>query len=196
MIYNKPLDRKRQPCLWYSQSIVDFFGQVDFGGRKVLEFGAGHSTLYWSERAESVVAIEDNKEWYEYLRAKIGENVELEFVDENCTNHYASLEGRKFDLIIIDCDGGPLSRVKSAEWACSSILPGGAILFDNLEMVRWSEPITELFHRKGYSRVDFYGMATAKSRPQCSSVMFKGDCFLWKGNRAPARLGRINRHTV
>lgn len=184
-ILGKPVDRKRRPCLWYSQSIVDFLNTVDFQKKSILEFGAGHSTLWWSEHSESVVAFEDNKNWYDYLSGKISGNVDLKYVEEDKHDPLEIIDNRKFDLIIVDCDHGWLDRVKCAEWSLLLKKEHGAIIIDNSENIEWSAPIMDIFRTNGYSRVDFYGIASGKYRPQCASVFFNDKCFIWEGRSNP-----------
>jgi hypothetical protein len=183
-VLDKPVDRNGKPVLWHSQSAIDFLSQIDFQGRSVLEFGAGHSTLWWSERAEKVIALEGDKQWYDYLCQKKCSNVELCFTNDDDDVFDKKIRDCRFDVIIVD----GLDRIKCAERALALITDDGAIIIDNSEFYRWSAPIMKMFREAGYYRVDFYGYVSCKFLPQCTSLLFKDKCFLLEGKRNPIEL--------
>ena len=182
----KPYDHQNRPFLWYSPSMNAFFRTVDFKDRTILEFGAGHSTLWWARHAKSICAIEDNEDWYEYLAPLVSDNVELIHVTDDPEVAKKAVEGRKFDLVIVDCNGGVLDRNVCNDWSTDLISDNGAILFDNSEE-HWFEDSIPMFHERGFSRVDFYGIGATKIASQSSSIYFKGDCFLWEGKTQPVK---------
>ena len=69
----RSVDRNGNPIPWYTYPAVDFLGGKDFTGKRVLEFGAGHSTLWWMTRAAEVVGIEGSEAWVRILQNKITE---------------------------------------------------------------------------------------------------------------------------
>ena len=188
----KPYDHRGRPFLWYSPSMMDLLKTIDFKDKTILEFGAGHSTLWWSRRAKSVVAIEDVDKWYEYLQPLIQENVELVHVTDDPNSALNAVKGRKFDFIIVDCNGGVLSRDTCNEWSTDLLTDDGAILFDNSEEDYYKHESIPMFKQRGFSRVDFYGIASTKAKPQCSSVLFKKKCFLWESSRLPVKLNEFD----
>lgn len=67
------------------------------------------STLWWAERAHTVVAVENDRSWYDevqrrHLKSKEGtNNIELLYAGEQY--EYASairMTGRTFDVVIVD----------------------------------------------------------------------------------------------
>jgi hypothetical protein len=192
----KPYDHKGRPFLWYSTSMGYFFKTIDFRDKTILEFGAGHSTLWWARHAKSVTAIEDGEEWYDYLAPIVPENVELVRVTDDPNVALEAVKGRKFDLIIVDCNGGVLERDVCNEWSVDLVAENGAILFDNSEEDYYKHDSIPMFYKKGFRRVDFYGIGATKTTPQCSSIHFKGDCFLWEGKHLPAKIAEFDDDTL
>src|SRR5947209_1387749 len=45
--------RSGEAIPWYTYPAIDFLSQRDFAGKRVLEFGGGQSTIWWSQRADS-----------------------------------------------------------------------------------------------------------------------------------------------
>jgi hypothetical protein len=162
---------------WYTYPAIDFLAQRKFEGRTVLEFGGGQSTLWWSKRAQRVLTIEENSDWYERLRCQIGSNVALHYCPaDRVTRTITPIKNliddykiRAFDVIIVD---GHLRRELTA-LAFSYMSPQGAILLDNSEGFGYEQT-----KDRNCRRIDFYGFAPGVSLRHCTSLVYVGDCFL------------------
>lgn len=184
----KAMDRRGDPIPWYSYPMIDFLEQNDFCSRRILEWGAGQSTLWWSARAKNVVAFEDDKLWYHHIKTKLArdnDNVELHLVASSTQGCKELLEG-VFDVIIID----GLERKVAAEQSLTWLSTDGAVLVDNSEGF-WGEPgtypIMNMFRQAGFQRVDFYGFYPAWIQPSVTSLFFRDRCFLFEGKDNPVR---------
>ncbi|MDX6500285.1 MAG: hypothetical protein QOG23_3545 [Blastocatellia bacterium] len=178
------MDRRGNPTAWYTHSAIDFLSCKDFAGRRILEFGAGQSTLWWARRAEFVLALEDNKGWFQQLKPKLSSNVKLEFVNGQMPDIEPG-----FDIIVVD----GLHRVTCAELSTKLMAAGGAIIVDNSDGY-WggedsrTQPIIDMFRQNGFQRVDFYGWQPGVIVPSCTSLFFKERCFLFEGSENPAAM--------
>jgi len=112
-----------EPTPWLSPKATKFFGSILSPEYDVLEFGAGGSTLWLSERVATVESYEPVKAWREAVQEKAGDNVTLlPEPDFSPTGYY--------DLIFID--GEPVTD--RARWLFYSPImakPGGWIVLDN-----------------------------------------------------------------
>ncbi|HXM47347.1 MAG TPA: class I SAM-dependent methyltransferase [Pyrinomonadaceae bacterium] len=182
----KALDNFGKPLPWYTYPAIDFLRNKQTLGKSVLEFGAGQSTLWWAQRVQRVVAIEDNESWFAHLLGRVPTNVQLILTDRDASN-LETLNESAFDLIVVD----GLNRFLCAQKAIPLLNEGGAIILDNSEG-SWGPngeyPIIDLFRAKGFSRIDFYGYAPGVILPACTSFFFKNDCFLLCGSENPARM--------
>jgi len=179
-----PMDRHGNPIPWYTYPAIHFLQSKDLCDKRVLEFGAGYSTLWWAKYAGSVIAFEDNPEWYEQLQPKVPTNVSLHYVGNgeplpDC----AALSGQTFDIIVID----GLKREYCAQLAPKLLAPDGALVIDNAEGYGSSgyRSIVEPFCQQGFRRVDFYGYAPGVSQPHCTSIVFGKSTFLFASSRGP-----------
>ena len=66
---------------------------------KVLEWGAGGSTLYFSNIVSSYVSIEHDKLWYDKLTSQINDNVELLYVSTHDEKFDDKLDKNAFDIL-------------------------------------------------------------------------------------------------
>jgi protein-L-isoaspartate O-methyltransferase len=156
---------------------VDLLNQRQFAGMRVLEIGGGQSTWWWAARAEHVITVESDVDWYGELVAAAPDNVELVNVPvdtqtRDVTGISRFLEGRPpFDVVVID---GHL-REECARLTWPLLAEHGALIFDNSDGFNFQAVSAEW----GAQRVDFYGYAAGSSRKTCSSVTFRDSCFLF-----------------
>jgi hypothetical protein len=196
----RSLDARSNPIPWYTYPAVDFLAGKDYSGRKVLEFGAGHSTLWWMKRAAEVMAIEGSEQWFNHLRTQVATNVVLHLMKSPAEDLRPVINNRKFDIIVIDgVDGTGCNRAQSAQiiTELDLLTPGGGVIFDDSEG-SFDEPGNDwqksgqninFFREKGFSRVDFFGYAPGQLQWRCTSIFFKGNCFLFEGKEVPRKSG-------
>jgi len=111
---------------------------------RVFEWGAGGSTLFWSNECASSVAIEHNPLWIERVTAMMHRhecpnNVHLRYVQGHGIDHNKAFRNyaaaileypdESFDLVSVD--GEASSRGWCVTNAIPKIKPGGYLLLDN-----------------------------------------------------------------
>ena len=171
------VSKSGNPVPWYTYPCIDFLRFREFESKFVLEFGGGQSTLWWAERAKSVVTLEGDLDWYNKIKSRMPGNVDLYHVSmENDVINYSSarhilesLKRAKYDVIIID----GLYRSKMIPIALNLVSDDGMIICDNAEGFGFYEG----FRGSGLNRVDFFGNAPGVVLPHCTSVFFKGSSF-------------------
>lgn len=119
---------------------------------RVLEFGSGGSTLFFSNRAGNILSLETQKKWYEKVLSIGGNrhNLRLYYTPtiEDCRMRVIGEE--YFDVILIDCV--EVSRVDAAMMSIDLIKKDGIIVVDNYG-ADYCNGIDELF--KGKSKTTF-----------------------------------------
>jgi hypothetical protein len=183
----RAVDREGAPLPWYTYPAVDLLRAKDLSDYRVLEFGAGQSTLWWAARAREVLAFEDDPTCCAELVPRLPANVRLRQVERDQTAMSDALRNEAgFDIVVVD----GLDRLQAARLAVELVAEDGAILFDNSEGY-WgpppSYPIMDLFREAGFLRIDFYGYAPGVVLPHCTSLFFRGSCRLLRGGENPVR---------
>ena len=123
--------------------------------KKVLEFGAGRSTIYFSRKAGQVESIESSEHWYKLVTGAVNT-----FGRGNCRvalcespADYARIierfDDNSFDLVLID----GIERNECVRASRSKVRLGGAIILDNSERTEYSAGIELL---SSWHRLDFY----------------------------------------
>lgn len=175
---NKALDRHGNVIPWYAYPAIDFIKNKDFKTKRILEFGAGQSTIWWAERSNYIKSFEEDKIWYKTLKKIIPVNVDLIYTDrsvkKNCLDFIeAQLKAdEKYDLIIID----GLFRQELCKIAIAHLVDQGCIIADNSEGGGYNYQAE--FKDKGFSRVDFFGHAPGVVLKQGTSFFFKNNSFI------------------
>lgn len=172
------LSRTGQPLPWYTYPSIEFLKHRTYENKAILEFGAGQSTLWWAQRAQSVVSFEGNESWYRRLSRMLPENVRLYHAPTEtpsaCTNVVSDVlakehANQQFDVIVID----GLWRYQLIDVATRALAPSGMIICDNSEGYGFFEG----FRNRDFSRVDFFGHAPGVAIPHCTSIFFRSSAF-------------------
>ncbi len=174
----QPINSELKPLPWYTYPCIEFIENKLNENFRVFEFGSGNSTLWFSERVLEVVTIENSADWFSYLQEKISTNVELQLIEDE--NKYASkildYPEEYFDVIVID----GINRNKCAEYSTKRLKANGLIIFDNTDNRSYDEGINLLISH-GFKRIDFYGLVPSYTYKNCTSIFFKDDNFLSRG---------------
>ena len=184
---NKAVDGKGAPLPWYTYPMVEFLSNKDFKGRRILEWGAGQSTLWWAARAAQVTSFESDPVWYEKIKKISPPNCSIFLTSDDLQNYRQHIGNEKYDLVVID----GLDRFKCAVESMSLLSGDGGIVLDDSEGYWGKEgeyPILNLYRENGFQRIDFFGYAAGVIQPHCTSLFFKSACFLSAGVENPKRM--------
>ena len=89
----KAVQKNGQPLPWYTYPAIDFLKFRNYDDKRILEFGGGQSTLWWANKAESVVTLEGDQDWFNKIKGKMPPNVDL---------HYVSIETRDINVAQVE----------------------------------------------------------------------------------------------
>lgn len=158
---------------WTYEAItkVDALLQAQNRQAVIFEYGSGASTIWLAKRAQTVISIEHDAEWFEKLQAYKQEYAHIMLLHEppilkqNTTNSlYTSAKApnldftryassiddfsRLFDVIIID----GRARVACLQHALAKCHPNGFIVFDNSNRERYQQALKQ----RGRLRIERY----------------------------------------
>ena len=147
----KPLDANNEPLPWFTYPAIEYLEQLDLSHKSIFEWGSGNSSLYFAKRCRSIISIESDKNWYEYVSQELLPNQKVIFTNE--VNFVDAIDklNMKYDVIIIDS----LLRYECALKAVHYLNRGGLIILDNSD---W-HPSTSTLLRKmnDLIEVDMHG---------------------------------------
>jgi hypothetical protein len=148
----------------YTYPAIEYLEQFDITDKRLFEFGAGASTLFWMNRAQSVTSVENDQSWIEQLGEKVDENVELVFAEGDAFPLTIRETDGKFDLIIVDGAG---YRYDCAVEALDKLASGGVIVLDNSD---WYPNTAAMLKQSGLLQVDMTGFKPGYSHTSTTSL--------------------------
>lgn len=171
----KCVDKNGDPIPWYTYPAIEYLSNLDFSQKRVLEWGGGMSSIYWSKRCKSLTVIEFSKEWYEILlKLREKEGTKFDIYSAPDKNDFVSLPqslNQSFDIIVIDSQ----EREKCAREACKMLnwdSPDGAmIILDNSDWYpETSKYLREQTRGGGLIEIDFHGFASLNAYTHTTSI--------------------------
>ena len=171
------VSKNGEPLPWYTYPSIEFLKYRNYEDKNILEFGGGQSTLWWASKARHVVTLEGDKKWYEKIKNKMPDNVDIHYVsmenkESNVYQVKEVLEAKhytSYDVIIID----GLYQYEMIQIALDFLAKDGMLVCDNAEGYGFYEGLKE----SGLLRVDFFGNAPGIVLPHATSIYFKPSSF-------------------
>lgn len=130
-----PLDENGAPLPWIPYVASNLLAERLRSTMRVLEFGCGYSTLFLMTRAGSVVSVEHQPSWLEFMRTNVDDNVTLIAAPAEPADAYCSVVtgGDAFDVILIDGQ----HRLQAFDLALTKVGQDGVIFMDDTQRVAY-----------------------------------------------------------
>jgi hypothetical protein len=187
-LQGKSVDARGRPIPMLTYPALATLDLIDLPKTKVLEWGTGQSSLFFSPRVSELVGVEQSQEWSEYVSRRTGSNVslhvchgkkELKAIEE-------TLATQRFDIVLIDGEpyaGG--SRMEAAEITLRFEHTPKLVIVDNTEL-KECDAIVDAFQQAGFLRIDFVGYSPGAFYKQCTSFFTMPEHAAWGlGNDSP-----------
>jgi hypothetical protein len=170
----QPVNREGEPIPWLTHAFSAFLTPRLRPGMKMLEFGAGHSTIFYSKILNSITSIESDPGWVDRVRQQVNsERVNLILRDGSEYWECLAELNECFDIIIVDGK----YRFECARTALNYLTPAGVIVLDNSSLAEY-QPIYPLLQNAGFRNIDFFGPPPGKRRFSCTTVFYRdGNCL-------------------
>jgi hypothetical protein len=169
----RPCRRDGSPIPWMNYHVIQFLEQRLTKDLSLFEFGSGNSTCFYASLVDSVISLEEDKEWYEYVKETMPANVKLLLFDAGSQGNYCESAGRqdgKFDVIVVDGS----ERVACLMQAPDALTDKGAIILDDSHFGPFAEGIDFLVGQ-GFRKLDFEGLKPNSIRAYRTTVFYRAD---------------------
>lgn len=116
---------------WLTDGAVDFIEALPPG--RVLEFGAGSSTLYFARRGFELVSFEHDEAWHAGVAGFLADmpNAQVHLRPRPYWEAVTDMPDAGFDLVLVD----GRDRVDCVREARRLVRPGGVMVVDNTERI-------------------------------------------------------------
>lgn len=172
---------------WLVFSCISFLDEWLSKSMSIFEYGSGGSTLYFAEKAGSIVSVEHDAAWYAYAQKEIERsgyiNIQYNLVEpkvasdaisKDCSNpsnyvscfpEYKGYEFTDYVTTIDNYENGAFDlvivdgRVRHSciAHAMQKVKLNGALLLDNADRAYYLQPFPELNNESKWKLVNFVG---------------------------------------
>jgi hypothetical protein len=172
------ISKEGEAIPWITYSFYFFMDSKRLNNKKVFEYGAGNSTLYFNRKGADVYSVDHDSHWYAVVKNKIAKPDQLYFKplsDDKAINDYidaVGLPATLFDIIFID---GRYRRrcLLNAE---RFLTADGIIILDNSERSYYSEGVQHLLD-SGFRKIDFWGSLPLSYGLSCTTIFYRDNNF-------------------
>jgi hypothetical protein len=145
----------KERCPKYTLPVIEYLDNLDLTACHVFEFGAGGSTLWWSNRSQTITAVDTSEKWLTDIRGKIDPSKVTLLLRTSQTAPFSisetTMARKEYDVILID---GAFSRYNAAKSAIKHLAPGGFILLDDGD---WYTRTSQFLRANNLIQIDFHG---------------------------------------
>lgn len=169
----KSIDANGEPLPWCTYPFINFIAPRLHKQMDVFEYGSGNSTRWYASKVKSILAVEHDKSWYEFVKNQLPNNATVVYrslEDIEAYTHEISQKGLSYSIVIVD----GRQRVKCVEAAIPYLTTDGVIVFDNPERPNY-QPAFDLLQSKGFKRIDFWGFAPVTAHHNCTSIFYRNN---------------------
>lgn len=179
-----PINASGEPLPWLTYAMIEFLEQFDLSEKDICEYGAGFSSMYFTQRCKSLCSIENDEEWFKEINSKNLPNHTIKHIPYGNDYPYKIADfNKEFDIILID---GKKRRYECCKEAVKFIKDGGVIILDNSD--RWHVSAKYLREECGFTQIDFHGFGPVGRIAWTTSIFFKGTYNLTpKNDRQPKK---------
>ena len=171
----KPCRKDGSPLPWMNYGVIQFLELRLRKDLSLFEYGSGNSTLFFSDQVGQVVSVEGHKEWFDYVKGHMPDNVQLMHVapENDDFVNAIDMDGRKFDVVIVDAE----DRVKCMINAPPYLSDQGIVLLDDSATPDYKPGIENLFSL-GFKELAFNGLKPGSVHNYRTSVFYRdGNCL-------------------
>jgi len=158
------VDESGNPIPWYTYPAIEYLSHLHFDNFSVFEYGSGNSTLWWASRAKSVIAVEDDKKWFDKINLQLAKN-SVEYHLTTNKNDYVSMALSDIDIFIID---GKYRKECVQHVVKTTRNNGIMLIFDNSDW--YPKTIDYLKIKLGWVQIDFHGFGPINNYTWTTSV--------------------------
>ncbi len=186
----RPVDAAGRPLPWFTYPAIALLTPRLAPSLRVFEYGAGGSTLWWSERVAAVWAVEHEPAWVAELAPRLPPHarVVLQKLDDGDAYPRAAADqvsaaragvaragaaragadASLFDIVVID----GRRRNDCVASALEALAPAGVVIWDNSERPRYASGQQRLADA-GFRRIDLHGMGPVNPWPWCTTIFYR-----------------------
>jgi precorrin-6B methylase 2 len=165
----RSMDSEGNPQPWFTYPALRFLDARVQPQWRVMEFGAGASTLWWSKRVAHVLAFEHHPGWAQ----RVSQESKAEVVavpDTSAEAYLAASRGREgFDIVVVD----GIFRPECILAAPAMLAADGVVIVDDAQREEY-QPAMQALVAQGFRRLPFHGPQPVSKHAGCTEFLYRG----------------------
>lgn len=167
------IDASGQAIPWLTYPAVRLLSDRIAPSWRVLEFGSGMGTIWWSRRVREVIAVEHDESWASRLSSRCQARIVLSSANTAASYVEPVLDSGPFELVIVD----GLFRNHCLAAAAKLISYNGVILLDDAQREEYSEGIADL-RKLGFRILELHGPQPVSKHAGCTAILYRNNNVL------------------
>jgi hypothetical protein len=161
---------------WINYPVIQLLENRIKNDLRVFEYGSGYSTLFFARLANTVVSVENDHTWFDYMKARIPGNVTLLYRKKDKDGMYCrSISENRGDYDLVLVDGK--DRENCVKQAFEFLSARGVILLDDSERPQYAESIG-LLKGKGFRALTLEGLKPTGDESVSTTFFYReGNCL-------------------
>lgn len=182
---HRPVDANGHASPWFTYPALEYLKRFDCRNWRIFEYGAGQSTIYWSDRGASVTTVEHNEQWFrDTVQRKLPNARIFHRTDARSYADVIHQSNGPFDVIVIDGVWREVCAETCIDWLAST----GFIILDNSD---WYHEAAAKLRAKGFLEVSFSGFGPVNDYTWTTSLFFRTPLMLGREMTAPDPIGGL-----
>lgn len=164
----RALNTENEPIPWFTYPAVRFLEDRLKPEWRVLEFGSGMGTIWWSDKVEEVISLEHDAEWLERISSSCSAKL-LNASSESAGAYIKpALNSGRYDVVVID----GLFREECLSVAPDILTDGGVIILDDAQRSEYQSGIDSLLGL-GFRILKLHGPQPVSKHPGCTGIFYR-----------------------
>ena len=173
---DKPVDCEGFEIPWMNYAVIRFLQERLKKDFHLFEFGSGYSTSFYARWVQSVTSVEHDELWFQFVKKRVPENVELIYKQLDIDGEYCrtiGLSGRKYEVVVVDGK----DRLNCIKQSLEALSNRGVILVDDSHRKDYAEGLNYLKDR-GFRAIPFEGLKPTSNKVAKTTIFYHHDnCF-------------------
>jgi predicted O-methyltransferase YrrM len=161
-------DVRGEAMPWFTYPALHLLAERVQPGWRVLEFGAGMGTLWWSRHVREVVAIEHDADWADQVARECDARlVRVPAVD--AADYLRPTFGTgPYDVVIVD----GIFRNECLAAAPDLLGNDGVIVLDDAQREEY-RPAVDVLRGRGFKLLELHGPQPVSKHPGCTAFLYR-----------------------
>lgn len=152
---------------WFTFPLTAFLSTRIVAGTRVLEMGAGSSTLWFLSMGCQLYTLEHDESWTQKVSSQVKNTLIIQTISYWAMDA-AEFPSGPFDIIVVD----GRKRVLCVEKTLSSLGPDGVVILDDSERLKYQQA-RQFLYDNGFRELEFHGLRHQSTLSSCTSLFYR-----------------------